>query len=372
MNNSNYRQVVDKAIQDIDASLAKSVTGDINYRLGLECKANLQRFFPGNDFDHAAFYRDTLINREWAIADEDNDYILKDAEIRGDKTFLQPGAGPAIYCTFHLGSYRLINFLLSRSGVDFSLVIDDDAVRLQADKFNRIYERMERSPEYPGTFSILNAEKQNIGINMIRTLKSNRSLLLYLDGNSGVGGMDRRDEKLLSIELLAGRILARKGISYISYRTKTPIVPVYSFREGDKNVLELLPAVYPDVAMSSDEYCQATTQLLYDNLALHLRTRPTQWEGWLYVQKFVDFDEAPLVAESAATEGLSFNLSRYDIYQNPDEKGVLFDRHDYSYFSISKGLYTVLNDTIEAGCLQYQIKRNLLDDLCRRAVLIAA
>jgi len=372
MNKQNYHDVVKKMVQSIDATLDKSVVGDYNYRLALECKANIQRFLPGTDIDHEAFFRDALINRDWAVTDEDHDYILEDTEIRGDETFLQPGAGPVIFCTFHLGSYRLLNFLLARRGVDFSLVIDDTAVTLQAGKFKNMFEKIERSSEFPGKFSILNAEKQNIGINMIRTLRGNSSLVLYLDGNSGVGGMERRDEKLLSVKFLGGRILARKGISYISYRTKIPIVPVYSFREGTHNVMEVLPAIYPDASQASDDYCQATTQVLYDHLAQHLRSRPTQWEGWLYMQKFADFDQAPEVKDLPTTDELSFNQQRFDIYQSSDEKGVLFDRHNYSYFPISKGLYKVLDHTIKEGRLHYQIKTNLLNDLYRRSVLIAA
>lgn len=375
-NHQEYLTALKRVTAALDASLETAAQGSLNYRLGLECEANLRRFFPGREFDHPAIFREVLLNRELAVTDEDHDYILDEAIIKGDLTYLQADAPPAIFTTFHLGSYRLANFLVSQRGKDFTLVIDDTAMTLQGDKFRSIYEKIRTNPRYPGSFSMLNAERQNIGINMIRTLRDKRSLMLYLDGNTGVGGMDRRDEKLLSVQLLGQRIYARKGISYIAYRTKTPIVPIYAFRDKNgRNVIEVKPAIYTEAGQTAAEFCGQTTQALYDQLALHLRARPSQWEGWLYVQKFVDVTEKTVVTEAEIRHldehKLCFNAGRYVVYEDAEARSVLFDRNSYQYFSISAGLRKVLDDTRQHGRLRYAVNHKLLTDLYQRNVLVA-
>ncbi len=374
MTSYNYNDAVAELQKNIYNSVDNCKPGDFIYRSQLECEANLQKFLGISTKEASEFYKAILFNRDWAIMDEDYEEPLKETVIRGDQTYLRHENGPVIFCTFHSGSYRLINFLLAKNGINFSLVIDDTAVNLQGEKFLRMYDKINRPDNPQKLFNIINAEKQNVGINMIRRIRSGQNLLLYLDGNSGVGGMDRTDDKLVDVQFFGQTIKARKGISYIAHRTSTPIVPVVSYRENGKNVIEILAAIYPDQQLSSAGFSKEATQQLYQALEQRISTRIEQWEGWLYINKFTVVPE-PI---SAVPEGqidpsnIQFNNQRYHLYKNEQAQAILFDRQSYDYFQISDSLFEVFETTRTSGRLKYKINDSLLKDLLQRNVLLTA
>ncbi len=375
MTNTNYNTSVVALRESIYNSIANCNPGDYTYRSRLECEASLQRFLGVSIEKATELYKAILFNRDWAIMDEDYDEPLEEMEIRGDKTYLRHENGPVIFCTFHSGSYRLINFLLAKKGINFSLVIDDTAVNLQGDKFMKMYHKINDPDTHEKLFNIINAEKQNVGINMIRSIRSGQNLLLYLDGNSGVGGMDRSDEKLVDVKFFNQTIKARKGICYIAHRTSTPIVPVISYRESGKNIIEILPAIYPDQKVDSATFAKDATQHLYDSLATRIASRIEQWEGWLYVHKFTVVTattELELPASQVDVSKVRFNNHRYHLYKNEQSQAILFDRQSYNYFKISDGLFEVFETTRLDGRLKHKINNSLLEDLLQRNVLLTA
>src|SRR6185436_1408835 len=105
------------------------------------------------------------------------------------------------------------------------------------------------------------------GMQIARAIQNGSSLLLFVDGNTGVGGAGRQDEKLCRIDFFGRKIFARKGIAYFSRMFNAPIIPVVSYyekSEEEKNYfLEFSDSIFPDKSIPKEEFGNKLTQQLY-------------------------------------------------------------------------------------------------------------
>ncbi len=340
----------------------------------LHCRASQRYFLPEHPVAPADFFEDVLTYRGWAGLDELEDEVYFLTQFTGDQSFLDDiRERPRIFCTFHLGSYRMIHHYLLRHKVDFTLVIDHNTYTQQGEKF---LDLQTSNPAYcDADFRILDAEQRTGGIQMIRELKAGRSLLFYIDGNSGVGGMGRQDDKVALVDFLGQRLFARKGIAYIAHATSTPIVPLVSFRHADDAFeTHFFPAMLPDAAQPRDAYAQATTQAIFRLFEPVLSRYPAQWEGWLYMHHFVDVsprDAAPVPAFAPEqAEHLCFNEDRYTVFWQ-HEQPHLFDDGSYQAFRISAPLAAALQGLSQqpAGYKHRLAASPLFAELLQRRVL---
>jgi len=340
----------------------------------LHCRASQRHFLPEHPADPADFFGEVLAYRNWASLDELEDEVYSLTQFTGDTSFLADiQERSRIFCTFHLGSYRMIHHYLLRNKVDFTLVIDHNTYVQQGEKFLSL---QASNPLYrDADFRILDAEQRTGGVQMIRELKAGRSLLFYIDGNSGVVGLGRQDDKVALIDFLGQRLFARKGIAYIAHATATPIVPLVSFRHADDAFeTHFFPALLPDAAQPRDAYAQATTQQLFRLFEPVLRRYPAQWEGWLYMHHFADVRppaEAPAPAfEASQAEHLEFNEARYTLFWQQGQPH-LFDDGSYQAFRISVPLAGALQGLAQqpAGYKRSLAASALFPELLQRQVL---
>ncbi|MCU0468973.1 MAG: hypothetical protein MUF58_10245 [Arcicella sp.] len=318
-------------------------------------RANLFHLAPemvkdGNDFE---FFKNILFYQSWSGIDEQQFDFVPEADIDGRLDFLVDiDEKPRIFCTYHLGSYRMLNLLLTNLGVNFSLVIDNHTVETQGEKFKRLIEefKQEMNPKIKNEFKILNAESPSIGLQMMREIKSGRSLVFYIDGNTGVGGVHRHDDKLTQINFLGKKFFARKGIAFISHATQTPIIPVLSHRVGDVEVkVNFYDAIIPSKQTEREIYCQQTTQRIYDLFSDVLRKYPEQWEGWLYVHKYMDIPSLIRPLENVAVRfeelennvHFTFDKQRFGVF-SIREQAYVFDRNTYMSHTIAPNIKDML------------------------------
>lgn len=342
--------------------------------------ANLHTFMPHlPSTEYLPFLRDVLYYQRIAGIDEKLVEKADDVTVTGlaDSLWDAVAGKPTILCTCHLGSYRVLNTFLARIGAKISLLIDNQAYQQQGEKFIRIYDEIAAHYNQPqGNLTLINAEQPSAGMQLMRALKQGRILVAYLDGNTGAGGVTRQDNKLVSIDFLNRPLLARKGLAFLSIATQTPIVPVFSFRpDRYSNTLHVMePRVPVPVAHDEREAAYANlTQLLYNDFATLLRQYPSQWEGWLYVHKYLDLPKlraqyvAPPVHEITAKSDWQFNHDRYTNLAKGDT-AILFDKHLYRSIRVTGQLGELLRNPsvrFDAGT----IKSDLINMLFEQAIL---
>lgn len=344
----------------------------------LMTSANLHTFLPTlSAAEHDQFFADILYYQ--ALAGVDEKIIAKVAELSltgaPDSLWDAAAGKPTIFCTCHLGSYRLLGLLLTRLGMKFNLLIDTQTYTNQGERFLRIHGEAARYFGQPQSeMGLIDAEQSSSGLQLIRTLKQGKSLVVYLDGNTGAGGVNRQDDKLVGVDFLGKPILARKGIAYLSMATQTPIVPIFAYRDGPyTNAMHVFDPVTtpPTPAADRDRVCATVTQQLYNDFSTMLGKYPAQWEGWLYVQKYLDMPRLRAAYPAKAAERTTaktnwlFNHQRYANVVDGDT-AVLFDKHLYRSFRVTRQLGDLLNGPVQLDAIQ---KPALIDMLIGQEIL---
>lgn len=211
---------------------------------------------------------------------------------------------PGIICTYHTGSYRLINYLLASANVPFSLVVAQKALQAEEEAKNRVYQSLAK--EWGGTldFDLINAEESHALIHMAKALKEGKSLVVYIDGNTGTETGNDIYRNLLQLDFFNQKIVARKGIAALAYHRHVPIYPILCKRTGHNTIYyQNFPAIMPYTHEEKAFFEERAIRKLYTLLENFLRRYPEQWEGWLsfhnsliasFIKKRQPNEETPL------------------------------------------------------------------------------
>jgi len=320
--------------------------------------ANLRHLLPAIPIEkHAGIINEILFNQVCAALDEDSFFLLAGVKIFDPGSVLSAANKKSfIFCTFHFGSYRLINALLVSNGINYVLPVSRD---IYANQRIRYAENVKAAQVFSNSVSrmlVVNAEEATTALTMARKTRAGWSLLAYIDGNTGVQGAGRRDAKTVRVPLLGKPIYARKGIAFLSHFLKVPIVPVLCEITGQMQRTMTFHEEIDPSGFSKDReaYCQMATERLYAVLAGYLKRVPGQWEGWLDMQKYLDMDaiagsegtdedsvETASPAEDIADSRLVFNRERFGFIVQEDGRALL-DKDSYKLLSLPQNITDIL------------------------------
>ena len=222
-----------------------------------------------------------------------------------------------IFVTFHLGSYRSLPLYLGYMGVNMAVAVDNQTYSDQHDHLIAdVYNKMDWDA---GRFEIVNVEKSGGGIALVNEIKKKNNLVFYLDGNTGLEG-----SATLPLGLLGKPINGRLGIPYLSHLLQLRIVPVFSYREGDKLKMDVLAPILPQAGESREAYGERVLRNLWKRFEDYLQRYAPQWEGWAYLQKNL----APPDQGQRPRAALRFNKQRFVPILSDDRK-YLFDKETF-------------------------------------------
>jgi Lauroyl/myristoyl acyltransferase len=274
--------------------------------------------------------------------------IIEDARLTGNLDFTQSKT-PRIFCTFHMGSYRLINLLLYWHGIDFVLVLSKETLKEQKEQYLKAYDDIRKLRGMNSTFEFIEAENPSSMLSMVRALKKGKSLLFYIDGNTGVGGIGKTDDKMLPIKFLATTIYARKGIAFLSHKCNVPIINCFSYIKEHRDIVTMQfndPINPADGDKDINSFCMNTTQKIYDEFAEVLKLYPEQWEGWIYINRYMDLnmyqDTEEAVTNFGSDKKFAYNHERFNTFTHTDQQ-YLFDNLTYNTYPITQEFVDMLN-----------------------------
>lgn len=319
--------------------------------------ANLHYLLPEVPMQsHPKIIEEILLHRLMAELDGDGLFLLENTRIEDPHSILAAAKNsPVIFCTYHFGSYRLINMLLISRSFNYLLPVEGHIYTTQKADFLNHSDTYQRHFNSVSQFEVVNAEEPTNALTMARKARAGWSLLAYLDGNTGVQGAARKDAKMLKVSLLGRPIYARKGIAFLSHFLKLPIVPVFCEITGpvERRLIFHDPIAPRDSESDRDAYCQRATEQLYMLLGDYLKKSPSQWLGWIDMQQYLDLD-VTMPYESAETSGqateaeevvasrLVFNHERFGFIVRDGER-VLLDKLTYEFLSVPESVYAVLD-----------------------------
>ncbi|MGB9429235.1 MAG: hypothetical protein WCC11_05065 [Gammaproteobacteria bacterium] len=321
--------------------------------------ANLRHLLPDIPIEeHAGIIDEILFNRDCSDLDEDSFFLLKSTTISDPGSILIAAKEkPVIFCTFHYGSYRLINPLLMSRGFNYILPVEDKIYATQTARYMENHAGCQKYFNSTSQFLVVNAEESTAALTMARKARAGWSLLAYIDGNTGVQGAGRRDAKMVRVPLLGKPIYARKGIAFLSHFLKMPIVPVICEITGPmERTITFHDKIEPFADGEDREaYCRMATEKLYAILGAYLEKNPSQWLGWLELQKYLDTDglsndepsdkqdaHSVSLADNHVDHKLMFNHRRFGFIVQDDER-VLLDKATYKLLSLPPPIIQILD-----------------------------
>jgi len=320
--------------------------------------ANLRHLLPMIPIaEHGEIINEIFSTQARAALDEDSCFLFDGIKINDPAGMLQTARqNPVIFCTFHFGSYRLINQVIVSRGLNYILPVTSEIYVTQKKRYEDGLKVLQAYFKTDSQLMVVNAEERTSALSMARRTRAGWSLLAYIDGNTGVQGPGRRDAKTLSVPLLGKPIFARKGIAFLSHFLKLPIVPVLCEITGEMTCsMTFHEKIDPRAASEDrDAYCRMATEKLYTILGEYLKRSPAQWEGWLDMQKYLDMDtiagsegtdedsvETASPAEDIADGRLVFNRERFGFIVQEDGRALL-DKDSYKLLSLPQNITDIL------------------------------
>lgn len=242
-------------------------------------------------------------------------------------------------CTYHMGSYRMINLWLIQREIKFAIVVGATAVnreRAEIEQINSLWGGVQKNK-----MEIINAEEAGSTFRMLRALKACTSLLFYIDGNTGTGMENAGNDNCCLINFLNQKIWARKGLAYLAHCTNTPILPVISYKSDWLSIsLKFGNFIFPE--RERNTFAATTTQLLYDFLTPWIQKYPAQWEGWMHIHK-IAWINTRNKKKSKNFKGklVSFNNRSFGVFRL-NSKAYLLQNNNYRIYPISGNVYKLL------------------------------
>jgi hypothetical protein len=333
--------------------------------------AGLVNYLPAIDVrEHAFIYRQLLLHQQLSVLEQHEPAVLNKISCEGsaEECLLYLKTKPAIVCTMHTGSYRVLNLFMLQQGVPFTLVAGKNVLQKEGDDFKKIYRLNSRNDA--DELQMINAEDRHAGLQMLRSLKSGRSLVLYMDGHSGAGAKTNENANSCVVNFLNQQLYVRKGIAYLAHAAKVPIVPVLCYRKSIDDIrLLFYPVLVVNDAMNRDEFAISTTQQLYNLFSELIATYPEQWEGWLTIQQSAKIINKDIAPRSNKGENILFDGSRFGIFKTGGLP-FLLEKREYLFYTVEEELYEILLRCRHVPIKSTEMSKDVLPLLLEKGVVM--
>lgn len=283
---------------------------------------------------------------------------------------------PCIYVTMHLGAYQIIPDYLLYKGVNICIPVTHRVYIEQFDDYMSQFELIKKQRNVQ--FELVDIEDTSGLIKLIKCVKKGYSLLFYMDGNSGIGGMERTDDKLVSIDFMKKQIMARKGLGFLSYKFHLPIQPIITYvdiKDLKSNIIYLDQLSDYLNYQNKEFYEEYITKEIWSIFQDYITYVPDQWEGWLYIEAFRKKDEVKNISYDI-NKPFKFNSKRYDFIIKKKIK-YLYDMQNNILLKLSDVLYSYINnlylgkDALTIGQIKIVLRKDsLINDILKYNILI--
>ncbi len=224
-----------------------------------------------------------------------------DAEVLRDITYrthnfevieraLAEGRG-ALLATQHVGPYRRTFLELIRRGYKVQLVLDAAGSVKVYEQIKNYFAQM-KTEHLHENLQVINAEQPRSARQILRALKHNELVLIYLDGNTGVGGTEQANKHNVQVNFFGQKVSVRKGACHLAHIARSPIIPLLASWQNGTPVIDALTPVVPRRDVEIDDFCRAGMQALYAVSEEFIRARPEQFEEWFHLHRWLAHDAA--------------------------------------------------------------------------------
>jgi lauroyl/myristoyl acyltransferase len=195
-----------------------------------------------------------------------NDGPLLDLKRRGEG---------AMVCGIHLGPYHYVPLEMLGHGCHVVTIAADPLLESMGKRWERVVEGL------PGTFEAYPVLGAQSLLRLMRAVREGAMAVVYLDGQSGVGGPGGGMHHQKIFDFLGVPIRARIGSAYLAHRAGVPTILAAAYRDArGRRVVEFSDPYPAPPRMDPD----GPEHLLHDIapwFERRIREHPEQWVGWM-------------------------------------------------------------------------------------------
>jgi lauroyl/myristoyl acyltransferase len=330
INQTSYEQVLNSLTSHYAQKKVGPEQTDL-WRLFVFFAANCRHFLGlDNLAEQQSLFARVRMNQQLSIW-EDANYIHlpKEATTGLDEHWWQQlRREPGIICTFHTGSYRLINHLLLKQRIDFALLVSGKVKQRDGADFEQRYQEDVAGGK---TLTVLNAEDPSVLFKLRRLLQQGKSLLAYVDGNTGSGSNG------IAIPFFGKDVVVRKGLPMLAHWLDVPIYPLANIRKNEVLTFYALSRIKSSKCKDKHDFALETMQRLYGFLEYTINDYVDQWEGWLHLHHAVNqqFGGEPLLLDLIENADQNAPLLPFEL----NGRAFAFNPLTYGSYPISRDVY---------------------------------
>ncbi len=249
---------------------------------------------------------------------------------------------PAMFISYHLGSYRSALAFLVKHNIDVVLIADPLAYKLYLQKMQDQFQTTIKAFNSTSNVVIYPADRPDLTLQMMDKMKNGYSVLAFIDGNSGANGYFNRDNTL-KISFLGQDIFVKTGLPMLSFYLKCPIIPMISFYDENlKPRWKIYDPIYPVKGEKRPtEYVKSCLEYLYSILETALQKHYAQWEGWMFLHRNIDMNnftqtfENKEVTPSITNVTINPNIGLF----SAEGKHYALNKDNYKILEITKEMF---------------------------------
>lgn len=252
---------------------------------------------------------------------------------------------PALFVSYHSGSYRSAIAFLVKYNINVVLIADPIAYKHHLDKMTEQFLLVKNTFNSTSELIIYPADKSDLTIQIMDKMRKGYSVLAYVDGNAGANGYFNRDNSR-RIPFFGQQIFVRTGLATLSFYLKAPIIPMLSFYDGQLkprwNIYD--PVFPPKGERTPGDYVEKSTRYLYTILEKALEKYYVQWEGWLFLHRYLDIESfsgisADATAPDAAAVVINDNVGLFVF----DDKYYALNKENYKLLEIGADVFDLFD-----------------------------
>lgn len=263
-----------------------AVTSPEHYYPFAAFSANLGLFLPHIPVSrHPELFRQTLLNQRLANLDE---YYLPQLQIHWapgcELDFDRLRSSPAIVCTYHTGSYRLLSYLLMEQHISIALLLASKVIQEQGEGMRAHATKIGK--RNGTTCTLIDAEQPMAGLHILKALRQGTTVVAYIDGNTGALA-NGENANLTTVRFLDKEMRVRVGLPQLARRAGAILCGVMALRNPDYTPLMTCTRFVPPNHLG-EEGCNAdqhAMQLFYADLEKAVKGDPWLWENWFYLHE---------------------------------------------------------------------------------------
>ncbi len=205
----------------------------------------------------------------------------------GDRSFLAPGhnllqqnhgLSSGLVVSLHQGPYQLLAEPFLAAGLDPVILLNSEA----RDSFREPTKAFMKALGHRGKIQWVSVGDRGFARELIRAIRDERPVLVYLDGNSGEEGLQGTRNKGLVYNLPGRDIRVRTGLARLASRLQCPVHPVALHWDEEGTIVW---QSFPSQQWSRGDDPNQITRLLYDWCFSEIMMRPHQWQYWAMLRE---------------------------------------------------------------------------------------